>query len=594
MTSTGLPVWSRIRRWVAASLRRRLVVYSAVFWILAVTIIAFTFLGFGQQQMLTETRDRNVQTASIVSRDLNSQMNGILADARNFTRHLELLSPDLDAQASAAISLRLSAPQQYRGIYQFDSKGMLQLFVNDSIDSLLRLRSADILTRSPINVDSFVMNAFHQTQSGGTYISEVRYTYLGNVPVLYIGLPLNPAIGSPATVVLEIDLQAIWERVDQITFSKTGFTYIVSRDGTILAYPDTARLGQPIEDSLKPLITGFEGFAEYNDPSRGGLILAAFSPVGGLTGWGVVIEQTAAETNLPINRMSAAVIGIWMFMAFLGTVAIFRAVNGVAKPIVTLTMATNDIALTGSLKRISPMERSDEIGQLSRSFDQMIERLQTTEGKLEHAAAEERNRLARELHDAVSQTLFSASIIAEVLPKLWVKNPDEARRRLTEIQQLTRGALAEMRTLLFELRPQALIDAEIGYLLRQLVESFGTRHRIPVDLKIDDECTMTPEVKVAFYRVAQEALNNIAKHAGASQILIKLWCEDGAVYLRVTDNGQGFDRTHSRPGSLGLGIMTERSRDIGADLSIESQPGQGTSVTVKWQKPAEEAKDNGN
>jgi signal transduction histidine kinase len=594
MSSDSLPIWSKARLWIAVSLRRRLVVSSAVFWIIAVTIIAFTFLGFGQQQMLSETRDRNVQTASIISRDLNSQMNGILADARNFTRHLELLSPDLAAQASAAISLRLSAPQQYRGIYQFDSRGMLELFVNDSVDSLLRLTSSDIITRSPLTVDELVMNAFRQTRAGGTYVSEVQYTRLGNVPVLYIGLPLNPAGGSIATIVLEIDLQAMWERVDQITFGQTGFTYIVSRDGTIISYPDTACLGQSIQESLTPVVADLEGFAEYNDPSRGGLILAAFSPVGGLTGWGVVIEQNASETNIPINRMGAAVIGIWMFMAFLGTAAIFRAVNGVAKPIVTLTVATNDIARTGTLKRIPPMERSDEIGQLSRSFDQMIERLQTTEGKLEHAAAEERNRLARELHDAVSQTLFSASIIAEVLPKLWVKNPDEARRRLTEIQQLTRGALAEMRTLLFELRPQALIDAEISYLLRQLIESFGTRHRIPVELEIDDECSMTPEVKVAFYRVAQEALNNVAKHAQASQIMIKLWCDDKAMYLKITDNGQGFDRAHTRPGSLGLGIMTERARDIGADLSIESQPGHGTAVTLKWQKPVEEAKDNGN
>ncbi|XUX00171.1 MAG: histidine kinase [Dehalogenimonas sp.] len=592
MSSSHRPLWSRIIRWVAVSLRRRLVVSSAIFWIVAVTIIAFTFLGFGQQQMLNETRDRNVQTASIISRDLNSQMNGTLADARNFTRHLELLSPDLDAQASAAISLRLSAPQHYRGIYQFDPQGRLQLFVNDSVDSLLRLRSADILTRSPISVDELVMNAFRQSSIGGTYVSEVQYTNLGNVPVLYLGLPLNPVAGNAAIVVLEIDLQSMWERIDQITFGQTGFTYIVSRDGTIIAYPESSGLGQLIEDSLTPLLSGNEGFAEYHDPARG-LILAAFSPVGGLTGWGVVIEQSASETNIPISRMGAAVIGIWMFMAFLGTAAIFRAVNGVAKPIVTLTATTNDIARTGALKRIKPMERSDEIGQLSRSFDQMIERLQTTEGKLEHVAAEERNRLARELHDAVSQTLFSASIIAEVLPKLWNKNPEEGHRRLAEIQQLTRGALAEMRTLLFELRPQALLDAEINYLLRQLVESFGTRHRIPVDLKIDDECGMSPEVKVAFYRIAQEALNNVAKHAQATQISIHLWCEDDSIFLRVIDNGRGFDRAHTRPGSLGLGIMTERSREIDADLSIESKPGQGTSVTVKWQMPVKEANDNG-
>ncbi len=101
----------------------------------------------------------------------------------------------------------------------------------------------------------------------------------------------------------------------------------------------------------------------------------------------------------------------------------------------------------------------------------------------ETAAAAERTRLARELHDAVTQTLFSASLIAEVLPDLWDMNENEGRRRLEDLRQLTRGALAEMRTLLVELRPDALIQIPLSDLLRQLCESLVGRVRLPIEVK---------------------------------------------------------------------------------------------------------------
>ena len=133
----------------------------------------------------------------------------------------------------------------------------------------------------------------------------------------------------------------------------------------------------------------------------------------------------------------------------------------------------------------------------------------------EKTAEEERIRLARDLHDAVSQTLFSTSLIAEVLPRLWERNKEEGLKKLEEVRQLTRGALAEMRTLLFELRPAALADAELSDLLRQLAESVIGRARVPVTLEVEGTCAIPPDVKIAFYRIAQEALNNIAKHSGS-------------------------------------------------------------------------------
>ena len=143
----------------------------------------------------------------------------------------------------------------------------------------------------------------------------------------------------------------------------------------------------------------------------------------------------------------------------------------------------------------------------------------------ELAASRERQRLARDLHDAVSQTLFSVSLIAEVLPRIYERDPEQGRQRLEELRQLTRGALAEMRTLLLELRPAALAEANLPDLLKQLGEAVVGRARIPVEVETEEGCIVLPaDVRVAFYRIAQEALNNVAKHSGASKARVSLTC----------------------------------------------------------------------
>jgi len=217
-----------------------------------------------------------------------------------------------------------------------------------------------------------------------------------------------------------------------------------------------------------------------------------------------------------------------------------------------------------------------------------IENARLYEHARELAATEERNRLARDLHDAVSQTLFSTSLIAEVLPRLWQRNPDEGLKRLEEVRQLTRGALAEMRTLLLELRPAALFEAELPHLLTQLGESVQGRMRAPVSVTIEGECDVPPDAKVALYRISQEALNNVAKHTTAENVSVELTCAGDRVTLTVTDDGGGFDMTGVPADSFGLGIMRERAAAIGAELAVTSEVGTGTRIRVEWKTPTGE------
>jgi signal transduction histidine kinase len=199
------------------------------------------------------------------------------------------------------------------------------------------------------------------------------------------------------------------------------------------------------------------------------------------------------------------------------------------------------------------------------------------------AVTAERTRLARDLHDAVTQTLFSTTLIADVLPDIWQKNPDEGKRRLDEVRQLTRGALAEMRTLLVELRPNALVEVPLPTLLRQLTEALVGRSRMNIQLSAEGARKLPADVQVGLYRIAQEALNNVVKHAKASEAVVTLRLGE-TTRLTIADNGAGFDPSIVTADHLGLKIMRERAEAIGAKLSLYSESGEGTQISVIWEE----------
>jgi signal transduction histidine kinase len=214
-------------------------------------------------------------------------------------------------------------------------------------------------------------------------------------------------------------------------------------------------------------------------------------------------------------------------------------------------------------------------------------------------ASEERNRLARDLHDSVTQVLFSASLVAEVLPRIWRRDPARAMESLKEVRRLTRGALAEMRTMLLELRPTSVLKTSLPELLAQLAEAITSRTELPFQLSIEQISPLPEDVHISFYRVAQEALNNVVKHAQASDVSVSLGATplapnaDGGLRLEVSleieDNGIGFSVADERAEQMGLDIMNERAGAIDADLCVDSQPGNGTRVILTWQGGMESA-----
>lgn len=196
----------------------------------------------------------------------------------------------------------------------------------------------------------------------------------------------------------------------------------------------------------------------------------------------------------------------------------------------------------------------------------------------ELAATEERQRLARELHDAVNQTLWTAALTAEsVLDDL---DPDsDLRHRVSRLRQLTRGALAEMRALLLELRPSELANVGLDEVIEQLLTALECRRTLDVTVELE-AVELEPDVHLAFYRIAQESISNVSKHSGAKSLAVRL--ESGPpIRLSITDDGSGFDSAEVVAGRLGLKIMRERAVAVGARLTVETELGAGTTIRLE-------------
>lgn len=198
------------------------------------------------------------------------------------------------------------------------------------------------------------------------------------------------------------------------------------------------------------------------------------------------------------------------------------------------------------------------------------------------AAEEERRSLARELHDSVSQAIYAVVLSAHTAKrKLEAGDAEGADAAIDSAVELAEGALAEMRALIFELRPEALAEIGLVGALRRQLDGLELRHGVRTEAELGEEPDLPFAAKQELLRVVQEALHNVAKHARANVVTASLRTYDGRVVIVVSDDGVGFDPSRAKPGHLGLTSMHERVAALGGLLVVDSAPGQGTRVRVE-------------
>jgi signal transduction histidine kinase len=195
----------------------------------------------------------------------------------------------------------------------------------------------------------------------------------------------------------------------------------------------------------------------------------------------------------------------------------------------------------------------------------------------------ERNRLALDLHDVVSQKLFGLLLTAEAAGTLFDRDPSAARDQVAKLKELAREALDELRSLIFELRPPELDVEGLCGALRKHVDVLRRVHQREIDFEADDELRADAPRDREVLRIAQEALQNVLKHADAQRVAVRLHADDGGLLLEVEDDGVGFEPTDAplRSRSLGLISMEERARRVGGSLEIRSARGAGTVVRLE-------------
>jgi signal transduction histidine kinase len=244
------------------------------------------------------------------------------------------------------------------------------------------------------------------------------------------------------------------------------------------------------------------------------------------------------------------------------------------------------IGVLGAFSEVAHRFNAEDIALLASLADHVataVESSRLREQAERAVVMEERERLARELHDSVTQSLYSLTLLAEAGSESVrtgaLQDAEQHTRRVSEIAQ---DALKEMRLLVHELRPPILEQEGLAGALRKRLEAVEGRAGVKTRLLADDLAELPASVEEELYRIALEALNNALKHAAASSVNVYVRTQDGAIELEVADNGTGFEPDGvSDAGGVGLSSMRERAEKLGATLTIQSTPGKGTSVLVR-------------
>jgi two-component system sensor histidine kinase UhpB len=336
--------------------------------------------------------------------------------------------------------------------------------------------------------------------------------------------------------------------------------------------------------------------AESSQPTERRRYLPLLHRVAAVNALLLIIAVVVTIAVLAPSRVSslhtdaeAVVLGVALVLVVLLNVYLVRRV---VRPVQALTELARRVDLTKPGQRMPPASPTSEAGELTATFNEMLARLEAERreatGRVLEGQEAERLRIAQELHDQIGQEL-TAVLLA--LARLERRVPGELRQDLLEVQGAVRGSLEDLRRIAIELRPEALDDLGLESALAVLCERFAERSGLEVTQRIAPGLpALTAEAELVVYRVAQEALTNVARHAGVADAALSLSQQEASLTLTVTDAGRGLPAGH-RPGT-GIRGMRERAALIGATLAIDSDsdsPTRGCRVRldVPLEQPGE-------
>ncbi len=356
-----------------------------------------------------------------------------------------------------------------------------------------------------------------------------------------------------------------------------------------LSTPVQAQLSPQVRESLTQVLNGGQNAKSIGIQQNDGT-LVAIAPIKGALGnvQGTLVMKIAQGNRLVqiagfLQLIVVTVIIVTILAAISGLVFGYIVARNITRRLKRLSVAADRWG-QGDFSAQALDTSEDELGQTARQLNRMAEELQLLlQARQELATLEERNRLARDLHDSVKQQIFAVSMQIGATKLLLKRDTLAAEARLNEAEKLVHQAQQELTSLISELRPIALEGKGLSTALRELATDWTQQNGIVANARIEgnqNNQSLSLPVEEALFRVAQEALSNAARHSQATLVQMTLTTTEELVTLAVVDNGQGFDMTRQRRLGIGLLSMQERMKALGGNAQITSAPGKGTRITA--------------
>ncbi len=380
---------------------------------------------------------------------------------------------------------------------------------------------------------------------------------------------------------------------------KPGFLAVVDNQGLVLA--SRGRAAPPVNSSLQAVLStraranlaavlqGDSGSRDLSVQERNGLLVLV-APIqehgGPVLGALVTKTYTIEGPDLFLsygNLLSLVGINVVLLTVLAGSAGTFfgsLTARSFTRRFTRLSKAADNWSC-GDFSVVVPDRSRDELGELSRRLNKMAEELQILlETRQQLATLEERNRLARDLHDSVKQQVFSLALQVGALKVLLRRDIDAAERRLNEIARVVLLAQEELTSLVHALRPVALEGKNLASAIQDFAKQWEAQTWISAHVRVEGTDASAPGTEEALFRITQEALSNVARHSNATAVQIHLCYEEEHVTLVIADNGRGFDIAKAEGRGVGLLSMRERIQALGGDLQIESASGKGSEIRV--------------
>ncbi|HEU0295527.1 MAG TPA: cache domain-containing protein [Anaerolineales bacterium] len=526
--------------------------------------------------------ERHRQLADLAAASVSEGIEGYASVLETLATEQRLLSQFPEERAGA-----LSEAEEVLGIFDagvliVDEQGLVITSSGDNLISLLSDLSTSETFRS---ARAQLVPSF----------SNVLFGDGSNDAFVLVAVPLFDSEDQFAGAVIggiNLHSTSISNPIRDLTIGKDGFTYLVDREGIIIAHPDPQQIGADYGNLpfIKRLVAGESG-GMLTESSKGRRLVEGYAPIG-ITGWGLVIQESWDSVTEPIALVDVLAIAIGLAAIMLIAVFLWKGFDRISAPIQSLHDSTEKLAKG---ENIEPIEQSgiDEIDALGRAFIKMGAQISAYRiglrryvGAVTKSQEEERLRIARELHDDTIQSLLALSRRLELYQSS--ESNMERQEQIAELRDMAARTQVGVRQISRDLRPLMLEDMGLIPALQTLVRAARVGDSAIPHSRFEtkgQQFPISPELELALYRITQEALTNIRRHAHATRVRVELCFGSGVIKLEVVDDGKGFEEPSSltdfaQLDHFGLLGIQERVWAVAGSLIIHSSPGQGTSITV--------------